>query len=613
MAGANAGLTNSGEIEGGLGGQTGGQPAGTGGVGVDVTAWAVISNGGTISGGQGGYAFSGQGGNGGNGVDLRAAGDRLENNGVVAGGNGGGGGFGVDGPYPFGINGVGVEMSAGTYLGNTGTITGELSVDATSAGTIVNAGTIFSVDSASAGVELGRGAELTNTQSGTIAGAAGYERYEGHYQYSYIPGGTGVEVRFAATITNQGTILGGSAYHYFPNGGCGIIFDAGGTLQNTGLIEGGAGTPAGAGVEAKNAVLTNAGTIAGGYGGGTGVSLDHATLTNAGTISGYRDAVTASNGSQLIIDPGAVFIGAVVATDTGDTLQLAGTSAGFLSGLGSAFTNFSIIVEDAHAAWTLTGTNVIAAGESLSDAGLLTVTGSLADASAATIKAGGQVTASAGGTLLIDGVTLMGGVLTGAAAGSIAIGLDPSGASASRITVESGAFINGFGAVNGASVVDDGTIIARGGTLTVGVPISGTGALDIATGATLQTGGAVNVTNFHFNQGSDETLYVARPAALSSTIAGFAASDEIDLKDITATTLSFTAGTLTLYDGNTAVDSLTFAGDYAQSDFMIMSDGQGGTDIQYNNSEETLAVPPEREFKTSLFVGAPTHNVPWHF
>ena len=301
----------------------------------------------------------------------------------------------------------------------------------------------------------------------------------------------------------------------------------------------------------------------------------------------------------------------MVATDSGDTLQLAGTSAGSLSGLGSAFAHFSFIAENAHADWTLTGSNVLAAGESLSDAGVLTVTGSLTDAATASIKAGGEVTASGGGTILIDGVTLAGGVLTGSASGSIAIGLDPAGASGSRITVESGAFIGGFGAVNGAGVIDDGTVIARAGTLTVGVPISGTGALDIASGATLRTGGAVSVTNVHFNQGSGETLYVAKPTALSSTIAGFAASDTIDLKGIVATSLSFIAGTLTLYDGDTAVDRLTFAGDYTQADFMIMNDGQGGTDIHYGGSDENAILPPEPEVQRHHFPVVPDHA--WRF
>ncbi len=550
LASAGGVLTNSGTINGGVGGGTSGQPAGTGGIGVDVTAAADISNSGTIHGGRGGYAFSGHGGNGGDGVDLRASGDRLVNSGNVAGGVGGSGGYGVNGPYPFGMTGTGVDMSAGTYLSNTGTVTGEIGVNAVGSAIIVNAGAIYSFGGASAGVELGKGAELTNTQSGTIGGSAGYAVNLGHYHYDYVAGGAGLDALSPAAITNQGIIFGGSGYFDASDSGCGIILHAGGTLQNTGLIEGGgAGFEAGAGVESTNAVVTNSGVISGGYGyrggglymaGGSalntgtirsgsgslantriGVGLDHATLTNAGTISGGSYAVTAADGSTLIIDPGAVFNGAVVATDSGDTLQLAGTSAGSLSGLGSAFAHFSFIAENAHADWTLTGSNVLAAGESLSDAGVLTVTGSLTDAAAASIKAGGEVTASGGGTILIDGVTLAGGVLTGSASGSIAIGLDPAGASGSRITVESGAFIGGFGAVNGAGVIDDGTVIARAGTLTVGVPISGTGALDIANGATLRTGGAVSVTNVHFNQGSGETLYVAKPTALSSRIAGF--------------------------------------------------------------------------------------------
>ncbi len=73
--------------------------------------------------------------------------------------------------------------------------------------------------------------------------------------------------------------------------------------------------------------MVNSGTIAG----GSGVVIGDATLatvTNAGTITGTAgSAVALAGGSnRLIVDPGAVFSGAVDGGDGGSVLEIAASS-----------------------------------------------------------------------------------------------------------------------------------------------------------------------------------------------------------------------------------------------------------------------------------------------
>jgi hypothetical protein len=157
----------------------------------------------------------------------------------------------------------------------------------------------------------------------------------------------------AATVTNNGSITGGAGES--GAGGTGADLLAG-TLTNTGSIAGGAGA-------------SNNKGLAGGAG-GAGVSLSGGTLITSGTISGGAGGTGTPTGaaghavtfgtaaSTLIVDPGAVFNGLVVAhASAGDVLELSGTqSGGTAITLGTQFTNFTTLEFASGAAWTADAT-----------------------------------------------------------------------------------------------------------------------------------------------------------------------------------------------------------------------------------------------------------------
>jgi hypothetical protein len=125
------------------------------------------------------------------------------------------------------------------------------------------------------------------------------------------------------------------------NGGFGVNLTAG-TVTNTGSISGGTGGTSsstqgghgGAGVELNGGTLITSGSISGGVGG-------------AGTpVGASGDAVQfGTAASTLVVDPGAVFNGHVVANaSVHDVLELSGTQAGGTAiTLGTQFTNFSML------------------------------------------------------------------------------------------------------------------------------------------------------------------------------------------------------------------------------------------------------------------------------
>jgi len=269
--------------------------------------------------------------------------DTVVNSGVISGG------YGDYSP------GSGVAFYNGGSVTNAhgGTIGGVSNgvVIRNAAGTVDNFGTIkaLSIDA----VVLKAGGYIRNEAGGVIAanptaGSAGV--------LLQAPTGTVV------TIVNEGTITG------YRGGEGGGIFsvDAGISITNGsgGTIAGGYGI-----TDDANAAATidNAGLITGAY---TGVYLLHGgTVTNesTGTISGGTDAIHFhAGGSRLVVDPGAKFVGTVLAEGSGNVLELAsGTAVGTIAGFGSEYQGFQTIAIDSGASWDVAGSIAAFAGATI--------------------------------------------------------------------------------------------------------------------------------------------------------------------------------------------------------------------------------------------------------
>jgi hypothetical protein len=396
-------------------------------------------------------------------------------------------------------------LTIGGTLNATGSWTVAGTVDVT--GSLSTAGVIAGASGLAAlGLQSG---VLVN--SGTLAGGGG------HYDFSTDTGengGAGL-AQTGGSGVNTGLIAGGNGVVSsggLPGyvGGVGVSLSAG-TLTNAGRIQGGAGDysdngggSGGAGVSLLSGTLVNTGTIqggAGGYGdatysiaagsGGAGVYLGGGTLVTSGAIAGGAGGVLlggSQNGAAgdavgfgakaatLILKPGATFGGAVAANSAvNDVLELSGTTAATLSGLGTQFSGFSSLLETTGAQWTLSGQN--------SFAGALTIDGALTDAG--TLAISGVV--SGPGTLVVAA----GGTVSGT--GTISVPLIDHGLveAAGGILVESGA-VSGTGtlAAEAGATLD----IARSGTL--GGTLAGAGTIALTVAGTLASGAVLSAGTF---------------------------------------------------------------------------------------------------------------------
>ncbi|MDE8348299.1 MAG: Hint domain-containing protein [Acidocella sp.] len=255
-----------------------------------------------------------------------------------------------------------------TYIRNTGHITSatKSGVYLKVSGQVYNAGIINAP--AGAGVFMAKG-KVTNGSPGTITGANGV-------------------VLKTANMTNHGLVDG--------TAGSGIYLQGLGTVLNSATARA-IGSKYGVELGGANSYLGNSGTAAGSIGvyiKAGGYLTNHGTATgnigvyakaggvinDFGVISGTADAVKfgATSGGKLIINPGASFIGTVEGGGKA-TMELGGTSAATLTGLGTQFIDFATIKVDAGSRWTLTGNNTIAIGQTLSDFATLIVNGTFTD------------------------------------------------------------------------------------------------------------------------------------------------------------------------------------------------------------------------------------------
>jgi hypothetical protein len=191
---------------------------------------------------------------------------------------------------------------------------------------VVQSGAFFGISDISA--------EVIN--AATIAGRAGIEFRYMNERISNLPGG----------------IIAGTAVGIY--GQLGFVYHYRGIVAGPG-----------------SATITNAGTIVG----GTGIALVGSTsvtsiIENSGLIDGTGGNAVKDVYSALLLEmtPSARFIG-IVAAYGGlyNTLELqAGLDAGTITGIGTQFENFTTITIDTKAQWTLVGNaSGLASGETI--------------------------------------------------------------------------------------------------------------------------------------------------------------------------------------------------------------------------------------------------------
>jgi hypothetical protein len=373
-------------------------------------------------------------------------------------------------------------------------------------------------------------------------------------------------------------------------------------LANHGLLEANGGTlmvqtivndTAGGSVAAishgtvAGVVLLDGGTLRGGS-----ITTDAASallITSAGgTLDGTAGAVTLAVGSQATVAPGLILTLKGPITEDG-TLAVQGNGYGYVGQVlvGGTLTLTSdalVTMADMSTVSTVSSTQVItgsAPGAKLDNSALISGYGMLGNgALALTNEVPGTIDAS-GGDLIVDAGT--GHILTNAGLMQALSG-----------TLD---VVSGF--------TNSGTVIADGGLVILEGSVGGTGKLEVD-GSQLTLMGSVGTgqTILFGNFGKVETLNIAGPKLLGATVGGFASGDTIIVQNTSLTAANYIAGTgtlgsLVLMSGTAPQGTLTLAGSYIQSNFVVQAQADGtsvvslvpGIGTIYNHATASAAAP----------------------
>jgi fibronectin-binding autotransporter adhesin len=354
---------------------------------------------------------------------------------------------------------------------------------------------------------------------GTLSGG-------GSSDIGFIVGAT-MTAQAAAKVSFQGTSLGSAA----GDTGTLVVTGIGTSWQNT-LSTG-----------LKVGVAAATPTSAGGIG--------HVTITAAASMTdtgGDIVGVNAGSKGDISVTAGGTL------TDNGLTIGQSGTGALTVSGVGS----------------TVTTTGVSAIGSSAGGIGSATVSGGGVWTTTQGLTVGGF----GSGTLAVGaGSSVGGGTVSVGSKGSI--NLAGGTLSSTSLTLSSLGTLSGSGTVLG-SIIDNGTINATGGLLTLSGPVGGTGLLGIGLGATLDVNTTAASDTISF-LGSTGTLVDHQVGTIGATVSGFVAGDTIDLSLLTfapGATATIAGGVLTVKSG-AAIETLRLTGIGNGSSFSVTADASG--------------------------------------
>ena len=339
--------------------------------------------------------------------------------------------------------------------------------------------------------------------------------------------------------------------------------------------------------------ITNYGTVIGTSATGAGIS---ATGVGSFTINNYG-AITSATGSATtgsVASGGTAFI-----NDYGTMTSAANQTVG-----GSTGRTATLTVSGATAQFNVTGSS---SGMTVGNTGVgyMYVEGGGTFASSfLTIAAGvgGQ------GTVIVEGTGTSLNTTSGANH-DIVVGNYGN----ATLTVESGANVASGSIDIAAQVGSTGTVtfegagttvtasslnfgsgsatltISDGATVDFTGAVTGTGGLTVAE-ATLQLGNAVASSVTVTLDGSD-TISLSDTTAFAATIKNFGVGDTLRLTDLpyasgnkVVWTQNGSSGTLAIDDsGGTLLESITLAGTYNSTDFVLVPDSSSGTDLEFNS------------------------------
>jgi fibronectin-binding autotransporter adhesin len=384
---------------------------------------------------------------------------------------------------------------------------------------------------------------------------------------------------FTLALTGAVSLTPYAYYYYLPlqiGGAGGGAFNTSGA---TTVPDEGSGYPAvqiDSGTTWKN---TGAASVGG------SIVLDGAINNAAGGTFKF----TADDGN-LVYDPATNIAGTVI-------------NAGLLektSGTGTSHIYAAIV--DTGTLGTTSGTLELDNGGSIS--------GSIADSSKILLASG----SFADGGLTIGGGAIVTNTATVTQAGTLTLGdiaakvasfvndttyMLSAGGSIASTTAAIDVFTNAAGAlleqisgtgrsVLSANIANSGTILAGSGTLALTGTVTGTGALDLGAGATLEIGSNVGTTQSVYFLANSGTLLLDSPGTAKEKIANFTIGSVIDLGNTTATSATLTGTSLlTVYNGATAVATLSLTGTHTGDAYSFASDGHGGTLLGISNNVST--------------------------
>jgi Ca2+-binding RTX toxin-like protein len=260
------------------------------------------------------------------------------------------------------------------------------------------------------------------------------------------------------------------------------------------------------------------------------------------------------------------------------TVSLAGTFAAGQLSVGNA--SATGVLSLATGADVQAASCSVAGGIALSG-GTLSVAGSIdlgSTGAAGVLLASGNAVVQAGAVILGGA----GSTIATSAGGEIDIGGDPQGEAAGTLLVDANGMLTGAGSVQpGGPTLDDGIIIASGGTLSLGA-VSGSGSLLVGLGATLALQGSVG-SGMSVDFAGAGTLQLSQSAQSSAPVlADFAPGDTVLLAGISADTAAYTQtgagiGVVQITNAGAPVAELTLLGDASGLAFTVTASPGGGT------------------------------------